>query len=584
MISQTNCQDSNDKAGNRSRKNDVNNEIEKQVEGDDPLVHTTRTSSASSYLQLRHNCGDLEVAALLGLWVAGIAGSLVADMFGLFQVDVFLRAYQLPINVYSIGSAIFAFINTANDVGGAWLVDWYASSVHRKRHQLVGLSGCLYAACFLTPFFRWQRDAGNRFWDGLHFVGSLSLYDSMFSFNAILSSSIITDNHNMSDTERIFFFAGRRIVTMVAPLVVAKVGLSLFDVDNLAPFRVFVLVIAVVACILSVAAQKLINMYKNDPGNKPEYSKLGSSDRDEFHDENVQQLNDSNPSDNSSLNFWQVVRDFVAHPNFRYWILMEMLMEGQNTFMGNFQKTFVDRLLYIDEDQGLSRENCDWLLSLMSPMTQLMGLILYIPIQRFGYARLYKFVFASNFLLACCLVLLNGVSNGHDGEKQNTIKIMIFMVLVGVMSNAIAGAGFGLAMSDMVLEMKHAHAMQGRLDAASLAGMFMGVNALFCKPAESVLPIVCASMLSGTDYENTNSASIRLVLYRLLVFPPLVFAMLQFLVWSQYSLVPERTQQMRVELQSLQNKERLTGKGQLLDNAIEMNTLSEESDPSLVYS
>ena len=206
-------------------------------------------------------------------------------------------------------------------------------------------------------------------------------------------------------------------------------------------------------------------------------------------------------------------------------------------------------------------------------MTQLMGFALYIPIQRFGYARLYKFVFASNFLASCTLLLLNGLSNEKDGETHNTIIIAGFLALCSVLSNAMAGAGFGLAMSDMVLEMKYSQALQGRVDAASLAGMFMGVNALFCKPAESILPILTASLLSGTDYENNNSAATRLVLYRLLVLPYMICSFLQFLVWSRYSLVPERTQQMRVELQSLKEKGKLTDGS----SAIEMNSL--DGDP-----
>lgn len=210
----------------------------------------------------------------------------------------------------------------------------------------------------------------------------------------------------------------------------------------------------------------------------------------------------------------------------------------------------------------------------MSPMCQLMGFIFYIPIQRFGYARMYRFVFVCNFVNSCLLLLLNGISNEHDGENLNTIAIMVYMAMTNILSSAIASTGFGLAMSDMVLEMKHSHTTQGRLDAPSLAGMFMGVNALFCKPMESVLPMLTAYFLSGTDFENSNSAATRLVLFRLLVFPPMVCSFLQFLVWSQYSLVPERTQQMRQELQSLKNKQQSLPASSLTESApTEMKTL-----------
>ena len=170
------------------------------------------------------DCGSMSVRALIGLGIAGLGGTLVADVFGMFYVDCFLRAYELPMRVFGVGSAIFAVINTANDVAGAYLLDWYAAPSNdnnnnntKKREDLVGLSGCLFALSFLGPFFRWGPRSGQSvrngrsngetaagvFWDGLHFVGSLSIYDTMFSFNCILQGSIVSDNHSMTENQRI---------------------------------------------------------------------------------------------------------------------------------------------------------------------------------------------------------------------------------------------------------------------------------------------------------------------------------------------------------------------------------------------
>lgn len=301
--------------------------VEEELPKDDEdFVTTSATTTTKSYLQ--HKCGDLEVVALIGLCVSSIAGGLVADTYGLFHVDTFLRAYELPLKVYGIGHAVFAFINTANDVVAAWWVDWYSNQTNRKRHELVGATGCLFALSFLAPFFRWGPHQGSDFWDGLHFVGSLSLYDTFFGFNCILGSSIVTDNHNMSDNDRIAFFATRRIVSMVAPVVVAKVGLSLFDVHNLAPFRVFAVVIAVVASVLSIGAQKLINLYKEESA-PISYSKLDETETDSSSEFTAEEEDSVPEATNSTLNFWQVAKDFASHPNFRWWILMEMLMEGE---------------------------------------------------------------------------------------------------------------------------------------------------------------------------------------------------------------------------------------------------------------
>ena len=580
---------------------------------------------------LETGCGSTTVRALIGLGIAGLGGTLVADAFGMFYVDCFLRSYRLPPRVFGIGSAVFAVINTANDVAGAYLCDRYAAGApgNNRREDLVGLSGCLFAVSLLLPFFRWGPPRAP-FWDGLHFVGSLSVYDTMFSFNCILQGSIVSDNHSMTDRQRIAFFAARDLVGIVAPLVVTKIGLGLFDAGNLRPFRIYCIVLVAVSCLLCTWGQALIapgvlggfgglpawlggGRRSGSSSSTTGYAKVAAAatttttttaitdvegDREPGnHDDDGDRLRDgpnvttaatgNDRGHADALGFRRVVSDFAAHPNFRYWIGMEMLMEGQNTFLGNFQKTFVDQLILraddVDGDEsggGWSREACDWLLALLDPATQIVGLLLFLPIRRYGYARLYRVVFATNALLAVGLLVSNGFGNNNNndgGSGGGTTAIAAFLVAAVVGSNAMAGAGFGLAMCDMVLEMKHAHTVvERRPNPASMAGLFMGVNALFCKPAESVLPILAASFL-GEGYSDADAAdaagddgaavatgldhSAKTVLYRLLVFPPLVCSVLQALLWSRYSLVPETTERLRAELREHEDRGNGNGNG-----------------------
>jgi len=117
-----------------------------------------------------------------------------------------------------------------------------------------------------------------------------------------------------------------------------------------------------------------------------------------------------------------------------------------------------------------------------------------------------------------------------------------------------ASAGFHLVMSDMVLEMKKMHAVEGRIYEASVAGLFMGVNALFCKPAESILPVVAANMLDTPDFPSEGNEAVQRVLFKLLVVPPLVFSFLEWISWSRYTLTPAATNQMREDLRKLEQK------------------------------
>ena len=110
-------------------------------------------------------------------------------------------------------------------------------------------------------------------------------------------------------------------------------------------------------------------------------------------------------------------------------------------------------------------------------------------------------------------------------------------------------------MSDMVLEMKRMHISDGRLDEPSLAGLFMGMNALFCKPAESIHPVVAASMLGDMDLNSElYEDGVQEALFQLLIVPPLIFSLLEWASWSRYTLTPAKTSQMREELRLLDNR------------------------------
>lgn len=104
----------------------------------------------------------------------------------------------------------------------------------------------------------------------------------------------------------------------------------------------------------------------------------------------------------------------------------------------------------------------------------------------------------------------------------------------------------------MVLEMKRTHALDGRFDEPSLAGLFMGVNALFCKPAESILPVVAAHMLENYSLATEDDENVQKVLFKLLVIPTLVFSIVEFLSWRRYTLTPTKTSQMRDNLRMLE--------------------------------
>jgi Na+/melibiose symporter-like transporter len=220
---------------------------------------------------------------------------------------------------------------------------------------------------------------------------------------------------------------------------------------------------------------------------------------------------------------------------------MELLLESQSSFSTSFLKTFVDRLIL---GEIINRDACDIVLSLMRPLTQVAEILCYIPIRKMGYSKVYMWLFGSNLVMSLICMLF--------GSPSNSYLTLAFLVAYNVGTGAVKSAGFHLAMSDMVLEMKYKHAADHRYDEPSLAGMFMGANSLLCKPMESLLPFVAAVFLDDTKFQaDEKSESAQWVLYYLLVMPPLLFSGLQILSWSHYTLLPGKTNKMRGELRRM---------------------------------
>jgi hypothetical protein len=510
--------------------------LQQQQQQQNDMSHSQTTTTASGTIStatttttIKHH--QYSSQFMMGLNIAGVAMSMLVTVYGLFYVDIFLRAYRLPVATYSNGTLIFAVVNTANDFFGAWFLDSAAQRIPRS--DMIGYVGVLFAVMFLAPFFRWTQRGGGM----LHFVVSVSAYDTMYSITAILLGSLVTDNHTMNDSERIWFMASGKILNLLAAFVVARIGLALFDTNDLFPFQAYIVSLAGVVALLFVVAQLLTRYTIIWQWNKWWFP-IRFLEPQKRSDEVVFKKQ----SENSKLRPRQVLHDFWNHKNFWAWIGMEVFFESQVSFCNAFLKTFMDRLVY---DRGMvSREVCDWLLSIIRPLGLIVGILCYIPIRQFGYQKLYLLLFIFN---ASFRLIILGMT---DHTSTNTI--IAFLILYPTLTSAVMSSGFHLVMSDMVLEMKKRHALEGRWDDPSLAGLFMGVNALFCKPAESFLPVLAAHMLGKFDFNVEDSEDVQKVLFQVLVIPPLVFSIVQWASWRRYTLTPSKTSQMREELRILQ--------------------------------
>ena len=466
---------------------------------------------------------------LAALTIASLGSTILSTTFNLFNVETFLSAYELPLSSYAFGTFIYTIIDVINDIGGAYFVDAYAM---RSSRGAIGKSGCLLALCFLAPFFRGgRRIKDSPFLATSHFIISVSSYDTLFTFLSMLIGSYFTDNaHTLSESTRINFTASGKIVNLIGSFVVGRVGLELFDTDDMTSFRVHVLILSGIACVLFVLAQRL--MYRA---------------ADKNHDK-------EKAGGRSKMNVRRLIAELCRSENFLSFIGMEALLEAEVTFSENFGKVFFDRLLV-----DLSEETADNILAAISPASQVLSIMLFMPIRRIGYRQIFVYLFQGKIIVSAIVLLAF--------DSSSTTILTMFLVVNQIATAAVQTSCFYLCMADLTMFLKYKQAKQGHMD-DSFAGLIFGINAVFCKPVIGLIPIVAAWSLArvgfntGTHerffkiYKDTpDEVEVRQVLFHLLVIPPLVLSSIQLLIWRYYSLASARAEEVRLELKRLRASE-----------------------------
>jgi Na+/melibiose symporter-like transporter len=248
------------------------------------------------------------------------------------------------------------------------------------------------------------------------------MYDTLYSFLAILLGSLVTDNHHLTDKERVNVMASGKVLNLVSAFLVAKIGLVIFDQEDMQQFRVFLVSLAAVVTILFLISQTLMhyNIFIRWKSTRIIFLEMK-------HEKS------STHKTSEKLKPRQVFQDFWHHENFWAWIWMELLLEAQKSFYGAFLKTFVDQLLH---DEGISREKCDWLLSASRPLELILAIFCYIPIRRIGYKKVCFILFVTNFAMSLFMML--------TATHQSTAFIAVFLVIYPAITSAVASSGFHL--------------------------------------------------------------------------------------------------------------------------------------------
>ena len=230
------------------------------------------------------------------------------------------------------------------------------------------------------------------------------------------------------------------------------------------------------------------------------------------------------------LQLRKVIRSVAQSPNYRAWIGMEMLLEAQVFFQTAFLPTLMLRL------RGVSYVQTEVVVAVIKPLRQLGSILTYIPMRRFGYARVYTFLFYSNLLLSILAFFF--------GNSSSKAHVYIVLYAFPIVSGAVLSSGFQFAMADLSLEVKYAHTTSrtGTSTEPSVAALLLGINTVFCKPVKYLFSVMAQNILHNGS-GSPNDA------FYLLIATPMICSCLQLLFWRRYGLTPERVSSMRDELQ-----------------------------------
>ena len=254
----------------------------------------------------------------------------------------------------------------------------------------------------------------------------------------------------------------------------------------------------------------------------------------------------------------RIAVDFWKHKNFCIWIVTEMLLKAQNSFISYFLYLFMGRMVagqatqifhhHLASTTTFSNFGTIFIISLSK---QIFTILAYLPIAFLGYRQVYQYMFDVAIGLSIFGFLF--------ADPTSDVWIVGYAFVYTTMTRATHNASMYLVMSDLVLEMKHKHTVcDNRGDnEPPVAALYLGLNTLFAQPTRVVFAIF-AEIVANSIHQQYNSSSnddptfttdeSKRSVFRCIVLTTLVCSILQMIAWNRYDLRPRRVAKIRDEI------------------------------------
>jgi len=440
---------------------------------------------------------------MLGYSFGAIPAALLLYIFSLYYVDFFYDDLQLLPIYFIIGQIIYGIVNGINDP----LLGQLSDRTNRQRWggrriPYIKYGAPIWALTFILTWIPWSRD--NQLIIFLHFVISVCAFDTMLTLVILCWMALLPEmTTDIQERNMVNFFIIIIGVLGVLPFVFLA---PIFKEAGLQPFQIFNIIVAIISVICYWIVARV------------------SKEKPEFQKDEVFPL-------------WKSIKETVKLKSFRFFIFFNFF-EAFNSSIG---LTYLFAYSFI-----------------------LGGDI--VTITAVYFFLLIVIGYSSNFL---CIKLQPRWGMRKIVLRFGLIKAIIqftfFLLILNPSTGYLIWLGIILSMSFGGYGVFNSNFLYLCTDEDEInqgtrrEGMFLGTNALFVKPAQSIGPILATvifSVFGFTQNATIQSTTAILGIKILFLLVPAIGTLIGLLFMYFYPLYGENLNNLEIKLQALHKQKR----------------------------
>ena len=449
--------------------------------------------------------GKLSKKNLWGYALGAIPAGLLSYVFTLKYIELFYDDLRLLPIYFIIGQIIYMTINALNDPFLGQLTDKTNREKWGSRRLIyIKYGGPIWALTFLLVWFPWSFD--NQFIIFLHFVISICLFDTMLTLVVLCWMALLPEmTSDIDERNKANFFALLLGAIAVVPVLLILSAMK----PTTQIFQFITIIVAIIATVFLLLVAKMCE------------------ERPEFQNDEVfplwRSIKETTKSKSYLLfigyNFFGVLTGSIG---ISYLFLYVLILGNNSTVTIIYFLIFV----FVGYSSYIVCMN-------LRPKWGMRRVIL-----RFGLLRIIG------------AIIIFGLS------LTPSLESLIWLLWIGfIWWTFFGGYAVYTTGSLMYLSVDEDEVKFG----TRREGMFLGINALFTKPANSLGPILATILLVYFGYiqgSDTQSASALLGIKILFLLVPAMFAALSLLFMYFYPLHGEQLKVMLSKLEELHKEKR----------------------------